>query len=190
VINVVLGLVIAVLSGLFVDEVRGCLELIPRAILRLVAMRLPADQRQAIYNEEWRPELIFKLRKAEGRPISRLISGTWYAVSMSRAAGRVARELDGVREELETPASLSDVGGAVDDLDVYRDSYAPLHPTPGEFIPGGHPGGLVVTAKGIEFSAEGFVMTGSGRLGLGERELRDEAKLEAQNISRLTHGEG
>ena len=40
-------------------------------------MRLPDCLRQAVYDEEWLPELLFNLRKVEGRPITRLITGTW-----------------------------------------------------------------------------------------------------------------
>jgi hypothetical protein len=93
------AVLLAALSGLIGDEVRGWLELVPRGILRLVAMRLPASLRQAVYNEEWLPELIFILRNAAGRPITRLITGTWYAVSMIRSAGRVSRSLRRLRGE-------------------------------------------------------------------------------------------
>jgi hypothetical protein len=90
---------LAAVSGLIGDEVRGWLELAPRGVLRLVALRLPKDQRPAIYAEEWLPELLFILRKAEGRPVTRLVAGTWFAVSMIRSAGRVGRTLGEVRKE-------------------------------------------------------------------------------------------
>src|SRR5438128_234992 len=93
----VIAALLAPVGQLIGDEVRGWLELVPRAILRLAAVRLPAAQRPAIYNEEWLPELLSILREAEGRPITRLITGTWFAASMTRAAGRVGRELNGVR---------------------------------------------------------------------------------------------
>ena len=107
-IDIVVGFIISALllalAGLISDEVRGWLELAPRAILRLAAMRLPADQREAIYNQEWLPEVIFILRKADGRPITRLIIGTWYAASMIRSAGRIARSLAPVRNQGLAPA--------------------------------------------------------------------------------------
>ena len=91
VITIVVGFVVAALllalSGLIGDEVRGWLEFVPRDILRLVAMRLPADQRRAIYDEEWLPELIHHLREVEGRPITRLVVGIGYATSLARGAG-------------------------------------------------------------------------------------------------------
>src|SRR5262249_46687900 len=78
VIRLRLGLLILVGTALLVNEVSGWLGLIPRGILRLVAMRLPADLRQAIYKEEWLPELLRELRDAEGRPITRLVVGIKY----------------------------------------------------------------------------------------------------------------
>lgn len=95
---VVATLALAV-SELISDELRGWLELAPRGILRLAAMRLPSGLRQTIYKEEWLPELIFILRKADGRPITRMIIGTWYSVSMIRSAGRVGHSLHRVRDE-------------------------------------------------------------------------------------------
>ena len=71
------------------DEMRGWLELAPCGILRLVALRLPAAEREAIYSEEWLPELLYRVRNGEGRPITRLIIGTRYAASMARLLGGV-----------------------------------------------------------------------------------------------------
>ena len=96
-IRVALGLVILAGTGLIVNELCGWLELVPRGILRLAAMRLPADLRQTIYKEEWLPELLCHLREAEGRPITRLIVGIKYAADMIRGARSVGRELEGVR---------------------------------------------------------------------------------------------
>lgn len=90
---------LAALSGLIGDEVRGWLELAPRGLLRVAAMRLPVDRREAIYGEEWLPELLFIVRKVEGRPITRLVLGTWFAASMIRSAGRVARTLGPIQRE-------------------------------------------------------------------------------------------
>lgn len=113
------------LSELIADEARGWLELTPRGILRLVAMRLPAGQREAIYSEEWLPELLCKMRKGEERPISRLIIGARYAISMARGAGKVGRELQGVRNhEPETQLIEFHVAGTADEyIDVYREEY-------------------------------------------------------------------
>src|SRR5262249_22605641 len=112
-------------------QLRGWLELVPRALLRLAATRLPADQRQSIYNEEWLPELVHYLREAEGRPITRLIFGIRYAADMARGAGEVGRQLDGIRgQEQEAHVFISDgdIGNATESEDVYRDGYGPIAP--------------------------------------------------------------
>lgn len=109
-------------SELIADEARGWLELAPRGILRLVATRLPSGQREAIYNEEWLPELLCELRKGEGRPITRLIIGITFAADMARGARGVAHELNGVRDEKPEVRhiDLFDVATAVEFMEVYR----------------------------------------------------------------------
>jgi hypothetical protein len=92
---------LATLSGVVGDEIRGWLELIPRGILRLVALRVPADSRKAIYKEEWLPEVIFILRKAEGGPITRVVRATCFAVSLAGAAAEVDRDLREGRNQVE-----------------------------------------------------------------------------------------
>jgi hypothetical protein len=127
---------IAALSGLIGDEVRGWLELAPRGMLRLAAIRLPAGQRRAIYDEEWLPELLSILRGAEDRPITRLIVGTRFSLSIARGAGRIGRTLAHVREEPERVVHIrdSDTVSMVDDLDVYQDNHWPIPHKPGEVI--------------------------------------------------------
>ncbi len=52
----------AALGDLVSEEIRGWLDFVPRAILRLAAARLPVDQREPIYTDEWLPELCYALR--------------------------------------------------------------------------------------------------------------------------------
>jgi hypothetical protein len=115
------------LSELVADEARGWLELAPRGILRLVAMRLPSEQREAIYNEEWLPELLCELRKGEGRPITRFVIGIMFAADIARSARSVAHELDGVRDEEPEGrhVELFDTGAGVDSVKVYRHERRP-----------------------------------------------------------------
>jgi hypothetical protein len=125
----IVAALLAALSGLIGDEMRGWLELAPRGLLRLVAIQLPASDREAIYDEEWLPELLFILRKAEGRPITRLILGTWYAVSMIRSAGRVGRTLAGARggeSERVVQIQDSDAGRADEYRTIYTVNYDAL----------------------------------------------------------------
>jgi len=89
----VLGLcgafLLAALGDLVSEEVRGWLDRVPRALLRLAAAGLPADSREVIYREVWLPDLCYYLRGDESRPITRLIRGTSFAADLFRAARRV-----------------------------------------------------------------------------------------------------
>ena len=97
----VAGALLTALSGVIGDEVRGWLELTPRGILRLVALRLPAGSREVIYKEEWLPELVFILHEAEGGPITRAARATWFAASLAGAAAEIGRTLSEGRNEAE-----------------------------------------------------------------------------------------
>jgi hypothetical protein len=159
----IIAALLATLSGLISDEVRGWLDRVPLGILWLVALRLPVGLRQVVYREEWLPDLIEHLQKADGRPITRLIFGIGYAADMARGAGKVGRELDGVREPDEVPrVYVQDAdSGATDEIpDIYKDA----------FVDGGlaSRGGVTVTdagvrasSAGIRFSGEGMVATAS-----------------------------
>jgi hypothetical protein len=91
------GLVTATLAHAWLelasDEIRGWLEVIPGAILRAAAMRLPADQRLEVYRAEWLPDLLYITRRAEGRPITRFLVGTRFSLGHLRSARRQARDL-------------------------------------------------------------------------------------------------
>lgn len=84
---------IAALGDLVSEEIRGWLDLAPRAILRLAATQLDPAQRETIYQDEWLPELLYALRGAEARPVTRLIRGTTYATGILIASRRIARRL-------------------------------------------------------------------------------------------------
>jgi hypothetical protein len=94
VVMFVITLVLVTVKDLISQELRGWLELVPAALLRLVvATRIPADQREELYEQDWLPELIYHLRKAEGRPITRLVVGIKYSVCLFRSARTVASDL-------------------------------------------------------------------------------------------------
>jgi hypothetical protein len=101
----VLGLVgmflFAALGDLVSEEIRGWLDMAPCAILHLAAARLAPELRESTYQEEWLPELIYVLRGAESRPITRLIRGTTFAVGLFLAARRIAQH------RVATEATLS-----------------------------------------------------------------------------------
>lgn len=80
------GLLVAVLTAAFgelvSDEVRARLDRIPFAILRSAARRLPRDQRDDMYQGAWLPELHHILRGDEATPITRLVHGSSFAISL------------------------------------------------------------------------------------------------------------
>lgn len=96
--------IMAAVGDLISDEIRGWLDLAPRAILSLAAAQLEPDQRQTIYQDEWLPELCYALRGAESRPITRLIRGTTYATSLLISARRIARTERATRVYSNPPA--------------------------------------------------------------------------------------
>lgn len=87
------GLGITVTGDMVSEEVRDRLDHIPRAILKLAAGRLDPGQRSTVYVDEWLPELTYILKGAEARPITRLITGTHYALGILASTRRIARHL-------------------------------------------------------------------------------------------------
>ncbi len=78
------------------EELRGRLGRMPHAVLRLAIRRLPTEVRQSAENE-WQAELHHILRRTEGLPVTRLVSGVLYALGLLRTARRIGRELRTVR---------------------------------------------------------------------------------------------
>jgi hypothetical protein len=76
------------------EEIRGWLDMVPRALLRLAAVQLDPEKRATIYDDEWLPELCYILRGAESRPVTRLIRGIRFAVGLIISAHHIARRLD------------------------------------------------------------------------------------------------
>jgi Z1 domain len=87
------GLGITVIGDMVSEEVRDRLDHIPHAILKLAAGRLDPGQRSFVYDDEWLPELDYILRGAEARPITRLITGTYYALGILITTHRIAPHL-------------------------------------------------------------------------------------------------
>jgi hypothetical protein len=75
------------------DEIKGRLELLPRAILWIAARWLDPAQRVTVYEEEWLPELIYIVRDSESLPITRLVLGVRYSIGIVIASQRVSRQL-------------------------------------------------------------------------------------------------
>jgi hypothetical protein len=106
-LSVIGAVLLAALGDLVSEEIRGWLDLVPRAILRVAATQLDPAQRETIYQDEWLPELCYALRGAESRPITRLILGTYYAAGILISARRVARRLNrSLPAAVSTPEAL------------------------------------------------------------------------------------
>lgn len=138
------GILALTASGLLSDEIRGCLDLIPHFILRLAAAQLfKPGEREVIYEEEWLPELIWALRNAESRPITRLILGIKYSIGHLISARRTARHLaarQSARQLITPPNSESTTyenrrdGRIAPDL-VPGPPWEPAPPPPGTLRP-------------------------------------------------------
>lgn len=91
--SIVTFIVMAALGDMVSEEVRDRLDHLPHAILRRAAQRLGPDQRGAIYEDEWLPELTYILKGDEARPVTRLYHGTRYALGILVAARTIKRHL-------------------------------------------------------------------------------------------------
>jgi hypothetical protein len=98
-LSILVGLVMTAVGDMASEEIRDRLDHLPHAILRLAAYRLTPAQRSTIYHEEWVPELTYILKGAEAQPITRLITGTRYALGILVSARRIARPLHREREK-------------------------------------------------------------------------------------------
>lgn len=93
VLGIIGGLVMTVLGDMVSEEARDRLDHLPLAILRLASRQVDPAVREAIYDDEWLPELTYILKGDESRPITRLFVGTHYALGILINARRIARHL-------------------------------------------------------------------------------------------------
>lgn len=96
IVGFLIALIVATVGDLVSEELRGRLDRMPYAVLRLAIRRLPAEIRQSV-GDEWRAELHHILHRAKGLPITRFASGIPYALGLLRTARRIGRELKAVR---------------------------------------------------------------------------------------------
>jgi hypothetical protein len=87
------ALLALVAGGLVSEEVRGRLDRVPFAVLRLARTRLPAGLRERVHDQEWVPELEHILEHAELLPLTRLVTGLRYAAGLLVHAGTIAGAL-------------------------------------------------------------------------------------------------
>src|ERR1022692_2151285 len=93
VLSLVTAVLLAALGEMVSEEVRARLDRIPRAVLAVAAKRLPPEQRKGLYVEAWLPELHHVLQGDEAAPITRLIHGIRFAVSLWLSVPKIRREL-------------------------------------------------------------------------------------------------
>jgi hypothetical protein len=82
----------AILGDMVSEEIRGRLDRLPHALIRLAARWLPPDVREDLA-EEWSAELHEILRGAEALPITGLSRGTLLALGGGRAGARIGRDV-------------------------------------------------------------------------------------------------
>jgi hypothetical protein len=104
-LGAMVGLLGTVALAMASDEVRGWLDIAPRAILRLAGARLSREQRERLYHEEWLPELQYIMKEAETRPITRAIRAIGFALGLLMAARAVSR----LRPPTPPPAVAGDI---------------------------------------------------------------------------------
>jgi hypothetical protein len=107
---VVCGPIILALGDLASEEIRGRLDAIPRALLKIAIRRLPhlRDDLEA----EWQAELVEFLHGAEALPITRLWRGLKFAAGLARVAPRIGRALG------DAPAPLANLADAMEQVRV------------------------------------------------------------------------
>jgi len=91
------------------EEVRGWLDLAPRAVLRLATIQLKPGQRKRVYEDVWIPDLLYVLRGKESRPITRLIRGMWFAFGLLISVVRGRYQSPTASNMKATPAANEDV---------------------------------------------------------------------------------
>jgi hypothetical protein len=99
------GLVVAAVGDMASEEIRDRLDHLPQAVLRLAARELDPGQRVTVYQDEWLAELTYILKGAEARPITRLITGTWYALGILARVRRIAPHLHRPVPALPSPTT-------------------------------------------------------------------------------------
>jgi len=92
-VGVLAGLAMNAFRGMVGEEIRDRFDGLPHTVLHLAARRLDPSQRAALYHDDWFPELTYILKRAEARPITRLITGTWFALGILISAVRIARHV-------------------------------------------------------------------------------------------------
>lgn len=101
----------AVIGRTLQEEAVRRLGRIPFALISLVSARLPRELRDDVA-AEWRAELDFALRGADGMPITRLLRGIRYSVGLLMSAPAIADSLRRTSRRLLRIARATGAAGA------------------------------------------------------------------------------
>lgn len=94
VLGVAGGLGMAVAGNALSEEVRGRLEVVPRALIRLGCRGLPRQLRRDV-QDEWLAELRAVMEGTGSLPVTRFLAAVRFAASVAWAVPSVRRELTG-----------------------------------------------------------------------------------------------
>lgn len=115
-LSALLGLVCMVAGTIAGDmvseEIRGQLNRLPVALLRVARRRLPPHLRESLHDQEWEPELLHILTEAETRPVSRLFIGVRFSLGLIRSARSVGRARAGRAPQTESLRRLISITDA------------------------------------------------------------------------------
>ncbi len=101
----------AVIGRMLQEEAVRRLSRIPFALISRASARLPRELREEVA-AEWRAELDFALRGADGRPLTRLLRGIRYAAGLLMSAPAIADGLRGTSRRLLRIARAIGAAGA------------------------------------------------------------------------------
>jgi hypothetical protein len=90
--GVVGGVVMATITDLLSEEMRARLDRLPQALVWVAVRRLPAHAREDM-RREWVGELHEYLHGHHAVPVTRLVKGSWFALSLIWGSKKVAQGL-------------------------------------------------------------------------------------------------
>lgn len=99
-IGILIGLAVGILADLVSEEVRGRLDRLPHRLIRLAGRRFDSEIREDVISERIvELQAILDIHRAGPLPITRLIIGTHYALSLLRVSATINRDLSPSRRQ-------------------------------------------------------------------------------------------
>jgi DNA-binding CsgD family transcriptional regulator len=100
-------MLVGIAKSAFSEEAETRFKAIPFALLRLARRRLPHSMRGSMYEEEWLPELYYKLASKKGLPVTRFVVGCKYALGLVWRTPVIVREFEELRSDPEIGSARS-----------------------------------------------------------------------------------